>query len=100
MGLGSLGHGGLRRHALEPPVREGDGRVQPPGQLLIAIRACAGVAEGVEGSSQGLVVAFEQGVDQAECHGLAAGRLSVDPGDPPNEGVCPGSTVGVAMPVS
>ena len=86
MGLRSLGHGGLRRHALEPPVREGDGRVQPPDQLLIAIGPRAGVAEGVEGGGQGLAVAFEQGVDQPERHGLAAGRLRVEPRDPPHQG--------------
>jgi predicted amidohydrolase len=71
-------------------VRECDGGVQPPDELLIAIRARAGIAEGVVGGSQGLVVPFEQGVDQAECHGLEAGRLRVEPRDPRHQGVCPG----------
>ena len=90
VGLRPLGHGGLRRHALEPPVREGDGRVEPPDQLRIAVGSRAGVAEGVERGGQGLVVAFEQGVDQAERHGLAASRLRVEPRDPPHQGGCAG----------
>ena len=39
----------------------------------------AAVAEGVEGGRKGLVVAFEQRVDQAERHGLQTGRLRVEP---------------------
>ena len=101
MGLRSLGHGGPRWHALESPVREGDRRVQPPDQFPIAIGPRAGVAEGVKGSGKRLVVAFEQRVDQAECHGLQAGRLRVEPRDPRHQRRCPGwFTVGVAMPVS
>ncbi len=98
MGLRSLGHGGLRWHALESPVREGDRRVQPADQFLIAIGPRAGVAEGVEGSSQGLVVAFEQRVDQAERHGLQAGRLRVELRDPRHQGVVPGSGLRWAWP--
>ena len=43
----------------------------------------------MEGSRQGLGVAFEQGVDQTERDGLPAGRLPVEPRDPPHQGVCP-----------
>jgi hypothetical protein len=82
VGLRSLGDGRLRWHALESPVPEGDGCVQPPDQLLIAIYLCADIAEGLERSTQGLVVTFEDGVDQAECHSLPACRLRVEPRDP------------------
>ena len=90
VGLRSLGHYGPRRRALEPPMRERDRRVQPPGQFLIAIGPRAGVAEGVEGGIKGLVVALEQRVDQAECHGLQAARFRLEFRDPPHQGVCPG----------
>ena len=65
-------------------MRERDGRVQPPDQLLIASGSRAGVAESVEGSGQDLVVAIEHAVDQAQCHGLQAGRVGVELGDPPH----------------
>ena len=70
-------------------MREGDRRVEPPDRLPVVISPHAGVAESVQRGSQGLAVTFEQGIDQAERHGLPAGRLRVEPRDPPHEGVGP-----------
>ena len=77
---------------------EGDGRIQPADQLLIAVDLRAGIAEGVEDSGQGLGVTVPAGVDQPQRHSLQTGRRRVELRDPPHQRLGPGCfTVGVAM---